>query len=151
MQQNIVYVMELWYVFIKISTFRTKLILSHIVMNIIDLALSSWNRNIEFSWWNSEVILTCLRSIVALYSHLSLVSTIGHWRSWCNCWILWPTPCTYIQLSLVLPSGLFHEIFRLEYCVRSYFPFIPLTVGSRLCPLKELQIITKNIHYYFQI
>jgi hypothetical protein len=47
-QQNIVYVMELWYLFIKMSTFRTNLILSHIGMDIIDLALSSLNLNIIF-------------------------------------------------------------------------------------------------------
>lgn len=48
MQQNIVYVMELGYLFIKMSTFRTNLILSHIYMDIIDLAFSSWSRNIRF-------------------------------------------------------------------------------------------------------
>jgi hypothetical protein len=27
-------------------------------------------------------------------------STIDHWRSWCNSWILWPAPYTYIHTLL---------------------------------------------------
>jgi hypothetical protein len=67
MEQNFVYVMELYYLFIKMSTFRTNLILSHINMNIIDLC--GHHEILTLNLASEIQLLTCLRLIVTLLSH----------------------------------------------------------------------------------